>query len=365
MAIPFDSTTYTFDALAQKYGHFYAPAFDILIDGQSVTLQSIAVSSIRVSTAIAGKADSVQFRIENAYNAVSRTFNWVSSLIEVGKTIVVKMGYKDKLVDVFDGIVTGVTLDYPASGQPSVSVQGMDRSFLMMRSKQSNTWHNKKVSDVVKIIGGKYSLQLAVDDTMTPKPTIEQYRKSDYHFLQQLASDVNHDFFVIGQKLFFKKVNPSASPMLTLMYGKNLKSYNTSVDISNQVSKVIVRGMDPKTRVPFKAESQTVNIIGTNGRTGKDIVGALSSHLVEIIYSEVETQAEAQTLANATLNERAMGLISGEGECVGIPEMRAGRMIKLDGLGPKFNQPLLMNGVTHTIDNRGYTTTFQVEGNAI
>jgi len=365
MAITFNTTTYSFDDLEKKYGHFFAPAFDILIDGQSLTKQSIAVSSVTVDTSTGPRADSVRLKIENAYNAVSRSFNWVGSLIEVGKTIVVKMGYKDKLEEVFDGIVTGISLDYPSSGQPTVSVQGMDRSFLMMRSAKSNLWHNKKVSDVVKEIGGKYSLQLQVDDTMTPKPTIEQFRKSDYHFLQQLAQEVNHDFFVLGKKLYFRKPNPSASPVITLMYGKNLRSYSTDVDISNQVSKIIVRGTDPKTRAPFQAESQTVNIVGTNGKTGKDIMGALSSHLVEVVYSDVATQAEAQTLANAMMNERAMGLISGQGECVGLPELRAGRHIKLDGLGPKFNQPMVMNGVTHTIDNRGYTTTFTVEGNAI
>ncbi|MCD9025832.1 phage late control D family protein [Cohnella silvisoli] len=363
--IKFDSTTYQFATLEQKYRNFFAPAFDISIDGQSFTLQKIAVSFLKVETTMEPKSDSFQFRIENAYDAVARQFKWVGALIEVGKTITIKMGYTDKLETVFDGIITGLSLDYPAEGQPTVTVKGMDRSFLMMRSVKSNLWLNKKVSDVVKEIGGKYSLQLQVDDTLTPKPTIEQMRTSDFHFLKHLAEENHHDFFVIGQKLYFRKPNPSASPVITLMYGKNLRSYSTDVDISNQVSQVIVRGTDPKTRVPFQATSQTVSIIGSNGKTGKDIMATLSSHLVETVYSNVSTQAEAQTLANSMLNERAMGLISGEGECVGLPEMRAGRHIKLEGLGPKFNQPLVLSGVTHIINNQGYITNFNVEGNAI
>ncbi|MFC5702284.1 phage late control D family protein [Cohnella faecalis] len=365
MAIKFDTTTYTFDALEKKYGSFYAPAFDILIDGQSLTLQRIAVSSLTVETTIEARADSFNFRVENAYNAVSRSFNWVGSLLEVGKSITIKIGYKDKLEEVFQGIVTGISLDYPSEGQPSVTVRGMDKSMLMMRSVKSNLWRDKKVSDVVKEIGGKYGLQLQVDDTMTPVPTIEQLQASDFHFLKELAESNNHDFFVIGQKLYFKKPNASASPVITLMYGKNLKSYSTDVDISNQVSQIIVRSVDPATRIPFQAVSQSVNIMGTNGKTGANIMAALSSHLVETVYSNVQTQSEAQKLANSMLNERAMGLISGEGECIGLPELRAGRHIKLDGLGPKFNQPLRLSGVTHKIDNRGYVTNFSVEGNAI
>lgn len=363
--IKFDSTTYTFAALEQKYRNFFAPAFDISIDGQSFTLQNIAVSSLRVETTTEAKSDNFQFKIENAYDAVARQFKWVGALIEVGKTITIKMGYTDKLETVFDGIITGLSLDYPSEGNPSIMVKGMDRSFLMMRSIKSNLWLNKKVSDVVKEIGGKYGLQLQVDDTLTPKPTIEQMGTSDFHFLKHLAEENHHDFFVIGQKLYFRKPNPSASPVITLMYGKNLRSFSTEVDISNQISQIIVRGTDPKTRVPFQATSQSVGIVGSNGKTGKDIMAALSSNLVETVYSNVATQAEAQTLANSMLNERAMDLVNGEGECIGLPELRAGRHIKLEGLGPKVNQPFVLSGVTHTINKQGYMTHFNVEGNAI
>jgi Phage protein D len=362
--IKFDSTTYELADLERKYRNFFAPAFDIQVDGQSFTLKQIAVSMLKVETSIAAKSDSFQFRIENAYDAVARQFKWIGSLIDVGKTITIEMGYTDKLETVFDGIITGISVDYPSEGQPSIVVQGMDRSFFMMRSAKSNLWLNKKISDVVKEIGGKYSFQLQVDDTMTPKPTIEQFKTSDFHFLKKLASEINHFFFVIEQKLYFKKPSPSASPVVTLMYGKNLRSYSANVDISDQVGQFIVRGSDPKTREPFQSTSQSVNKYGTNGRTGKDIMSALSSQSVEIVYSDATAQAEAQTLANALLNERAMHLVNGEGECIGLPEMRAGRNIKLEGLGPKFNQTLLLSSVTHVISNRGYMTQFRTEGNA-
>lgn len=362
--IKFDTSTYELADLERKYGNFFAPAFDIHVDGQSFTLKQIAISMLKVETTIAAKSDSFQFRIENAYDAVARQFKWVGSLIDVGKTITIELGYTDKLETVFDGIITGISVDYPAEGQPSIVVQGMDRSFFMMHSAKSSLWLNKKVSDVVKEIGGKYGLQVQVDDTTAMKPTIEQFKTSDFHFLKKLASELNYYFFVIEQKLYFKKPTPSASPIVTLMYGKNLRSYSASVDISNQVGQFVVRGADPKTREPFQATSQSVNKYGTNGRTGKDIMNALTSQSVEIVYSDANSQAEAQTAANALANERAMDLISGEGECNGIPELRAGRNIKLEGLSPKFNQTLLLVSVTHLMNNQGYVTQFRTEGNA-
>ncbi len=365
MAIKFDESAYSFNELARKYGDFYAPTVTIKIDGKNLNLSQVPVSSIRVTSTTGPKADSFQFRVENGYNQQERKFDWVGSTIKVGKAITIALGYKDKLEEVFDGYVTALTLDYPDDGNPSVVVRGMDRSMFMMRGLHSKLWNNKKVSDVVKEIASDNSLTTQVDDTGTMKKVIEQMQTSDFLFVKQLAQDLNYEFFIVGNKLIFRKRKTSGTPVLTLSYGMNLKRFSVDVDISNQISKVAVRGLDPETNQPITATSQTVNKIGSNPKTGKDIVASLTSRMAETLYSVSGTQGELQTLANAKLNERAMELVSGEGECVGIPELRAGRFIKLDGLGNSFNQPYFMNQVIHTLDDRGYFTTFQVEGNAV
>jgi|GEM_PF-347000 len=365
MAIKFDESAHTFDELAKKYNDFYAPTVTIKIDGSNLNLSQIPVSSIQVTSTTGPKADSFQFRVENGYNQQERKFDWVGSTIKVGKSITVALGYKDKLEDVFDGYVTGITLEYPDDGNPSVVVRGMDRSMFMMRGSHSKLWHKKTVSDVVKEIAGENSLTPQVDSTTPQKEIIEQMQTSDFLFVKQLASDLNYEFFVVGNKLIFRKRKTSGTPVLTLSYGMNLKRFSVDVDISNQISKVTVRGLDHETHKSISAVSQTVNKIGSNSKTGKDIVASLTSRMEETLYSVSGTQGELQTLANAKLNERAMELVSGEGECIGIPELRAGRFIKLDGLGNSFNQPYFMNQVTHTLDDRGYFTTFQVEGNAV
>lgn len=236
---------------------------------------------------------------------------------------------------------------------------------LMMRSVQSNVWHDQKVSDVVKEIGAKYGFQLKVKDTGDKQATIEQFRKSDFHFLRELAEKEFCEFFVLGQTLYFRDPDAIVSPVVTLMYGKNLTSYSADVDISKQVSQIIVRGIDPKTHQPVEGKSGEVDLIGTNGRSGSDIMKKLSRHMVEYVYLNSTTQLKAQKMADSKLQERAMDLVTGQGECIGIPEVRAGRFVKLEGLGPKFNQPMLVSGATHTIDGGGYSTSFTVKGNAI
>ncbi|WP_274650191.1 phage late control D family protein [Paenibacillus humicola] len=363
--VKFDNSTYTFDALEQKYRGFFAPAFEVMIDGTSLIRQSVAISSIKVDTTVDKKADSFHFTVDNAFDPVRREFQWVDTLLAVGKYTEIRMGYADKLETVFYGLITSVALDYPADGNPTVSVTGMDISFLMMKGSHSNSWKEKKDSDVVKAIGAKYGATLTVDDTPVTKPIIEQIRMNDFQFMNALAKENDYDFFVVGKKLFFRKPNQSKTPVLTLMYGKNLRSYSASVDISNQVSQVIVRGFDMKTSQAIEAQAGQIDIIGTNSRTGKDIMNGLASYTKEYVYTNSRTMQEAQELANALMNERAMDLVTGSGESIGIPEIRAGRYIKLDGLGAKFNQPMYLKQVSHSISASGYLTSFEVGGNAI
>lgn len=360
-----DNQSFTFDQLERKYGQFYAPAFRIEIDGQNLNLKQVAVSSVRVDMTTEARADHCSFRIENAYNAVKREFEWVGSLIDVGKAIVVKMGYIDKLETVFDGIITGMTLDYPEQGQPTASVTAMDRSMLMMRNSPSNDWADVKISDVAKQIGSKYGLRTIVDETGATYKKLEQYDETDFRFLTRWAAKLFYEFFVIGQTMYFRKPVGDVTPVLTLSYGKNLSSYTAEVDISKQASQVVVHGIDPKTRKHFEGKSQKADIIGSNGRLGSDIMNTLSNHLIEHVYENVPSPYSAQQRANAIMNERALDLVTGNGSCIGIPELVAGRFVKLEGLGPKFNQPMLLSGVTHTIDSNGYMTSFSVKGNAI
>ena len=44
---------------------------------------------------------------------------------------------------------------------------------------------------------------------------------------------------------------------------------------------------------------------------------------------------------------------------VGDPELRAGKMIQLDGLGPDFSGNYRLRSTVHTISTGGYTTQLQ------
>ncbi|MCP1306949.1 phage late control D family protein [Paenibacillus tyrfis] len=359
-----ETKTYTFDELESKYRNFYAPAYEIYIDGSNIVTESMAIPSITVTTSVEPKANYVDFSVKNAYDIVKRDFKWLAQYFVLGKTLEVKMGYTDKLKTVFYGIITSVTADYPAQGHPTLRVKGMDKSTLMMKGSKAGYWIDKKYSDVAKEIGQKYVPKVIVDDTQTVIGTIDQKGMSDFKFLRYMALMCNYDFFLVGKTMYFRKPLTGTSSVLTLSYGQNLRSFSTDMNLADQITKVTVRGWDDKQQKPIVASATEITKLGSGSKTGKDL---LKTHgeFEENIGANVDSAEEAKAKAEAVMNERAMKLISGHGECIGLPELCAGRYIKLEGLGRVLNQPYYITSSTHRIDASGYMTTFKVQGNAV
>ncbi|MBI5960850.1 MAG: hypothetical protein HY866_19080, partial [Chloroflexi bacterium] len=53
-------------------------------------------------------------------------------------------------------------------------------------------------------------------------------------------------------------------------------------------------------------------------------------------------------------------LITGRGTTVGVPEIRAGRLIAITGIGHRYSARYRVTESTHKINDNGYTTQFTV-----
>ncbi|MBM7568285.1 phage late control D family protein [Paenibacillus sacheonensis] len=365
--IKLGTDTYTFDDLEQKYRSFIAPAYKVLVDSADLGREGMALTDISVETTVADKSDVVRFTINNAYDLVKRDFEWINTNVKLGSTLEVQLGYTDRLTPVFFGYVTAINVVFPRDGTPQLSITGMDLSFKMMRGRGVRSYVDLKISDIVKQIGTEYgAVSFVIDETKVKCPTFVKKPDNDYHFLHELARTMNYEFFIVGKTLYFREKNKNKSPLMTLSWGKTLIQFNVEMNIAEQVSKVVVRSWDAKEGKVNVGTSGPINKIGTNTKTGSDVLNALLSNAFEEnLYVNTVDKQDAQIKADAAMEERAMKLVTGDGECIGLPEIRAGRFIQLEGLGSRLNQPYYIVSATHTIDESGYITQFQVEGNAV
>ncbi|WNR44086.1 phage late control D family protein [Paenibacillus roseipurpureus] len=363
MALQLETSTFTYDDLAEKYKDFYAPMYLIKVDGSKID-DTITIDMMRVESSIDGTADSFAFRVADAYDITKNDFKYLTTFT-LGTTIDIGLGYVDKFTDVFSGQITSIEVEFPENGAPGLVIRGMDHSYLMMKGMKSRSWNKVKYSDVVTKIAKEYGLTTHVDATTTELPVLAQSQCNDYHFIQNLANLVNYDFFVVGKHLYFRKPLTAMSAVLTLEMGKTLRSVSIDMNLADQITGVSVKAWDNKELKVIEGESTSVTKLGSNSKTGKDILSAKGTY-VEQMFTNVLSVEEAKSYANAILNRRAMKLVSGTAECIGIPEIRAGRYIKLSGIGKKFDQTYYITGATHILDaTDGYITRFQLGGNAV
>lgn len=362
--------TKTITQLEQAYQNFYAPAFQIKVDDKDLLSKFfLEIVSVQVDNTLKG-ADRFSFIVNGAFDFQTREFAHLSDLFAFGNSVEISLGYRDtrSLPLMHRGIITAVQTSFPASGLPQITVSGYDLSYCMTKGKRSRSWEKKKDSDVVSQVAREYGLNPVTKDTQVEHPKIEQSQESDFQFLEKLAERNGYELYVFDRDLFFRPPSNDEAAVVTLEWGKGLVSFSPEINISEQVSKVEVRGWD------VNAKKEIVGIAGQgeelgrdpNRRSGAELVKAICRDAGELkVRIPVFSKQEAEQRAEAILKKRSELFVQGSGESIGIPDIVADKNIELKGLGKLFNKTYYIEQSTHTISTSGYRTTFKVKDTTI
>jgi uncharacterized protein involved in type VI secretion and phage assembly len=131
------------------------------------------------------------------------------------------------------------------------------------------------------------------------------------------------------------------------------------------VNAVEVRGWDPIQKQSFSARVQRSRAaIAELSSTGQQQLNRGTGGRSELVITDalVSSAKEAQDLAERILADRQQTVISGSGTSVGQPDLRAGTILELRGMGERFDGSYLVTSATHTVSDGGYQTSFQVNG---
>ena len=74
--------------------------------------------------------------------------------------------------------------------------------------------------------------------------------------------------------------------------------------------------------------------------------------------TEAPTQRRREEARREGKIARSNDLVKASGTCVGLPDLRAGRRVRIAGLGARFSGEYFITDTTHTINDNGYITKF-------
>jgi uncharacterized protein len=358
--------------LQQSHGNFFTPAFRILVDGKDLlTNYYMEIASVQVDNTLKG-ADRFSFTVNSTFNFENREFQHLKDTFEFGKPVEIYMGYtgNQSLTLKLRGMITAVQTSFPSSGLPQINVSGYDLSYPMTLGKRSNNWTDRTDTQVVKLVGSSYGLDVKADDTKVKHPKTEQSQESDLQFLEKLAERNGFEVYVYDKTLYFRPPQNNIPAAVTLEWGKGLVSFAPEINISEQISKVEVRGWDIQKKAEILGLARRGDEPGRDSgrRSGAEYLLSITKDDEAAslkIRLPVFSKQEAEQRAKAILKKRSEMFVQGSGESIGIPALMADSNIELKGLGALFSKTYYVDQTTHSISTSGFKTTFKIKESTI
>ena len=353
---------------------FYVPTFAVKVGGDDVVRDLyLAVTSVSVDLKEKA-AGRFSFTVAGAFDWQAHEFLATRraervdllTLFEFGSTVEIALGYGDvkDLRPMLTGPVTEISTDFSAGSSPELSIGGSDGLYPLTVGKYTRHWENKPDSTAVNDVASEARLAVDVRPTTPNKARIDQSNETDMVFVTRLAERNGATFYERDRTLYFGPRRNDATDVAELTWGEGLLSFSPEANLARQVAEVRVHGRSEARGEPIVGTARRGEESGrdTRGRSGGDrAVTALSRNPVLNIRAPVRTQEEADTRAQAVLEERAQDFVTGSGECVGLPALLPDTNVTINGLGRAFSKTYYLAEATHTIDGGGYRTSFKVQ----
>lgn len=359
-------------ALSERHGNFLAPTFAVRVSGQDLMHQlAIGVSQVEVDLSL-GAAGRFSFTIAGTFDPQGHGFisgygRPVLDVLAFGAQVDIGMGYGDRagLQPLLSGVVTEITTSFAEGGTPELSVAGYDHAFPMTLGKRSRSWSDVRDSDVVQALAREHHLTLDVSATQEVHAQVEQNQESDFELLKKLAERNHFEFYVDARRrLRFGPPRDKEDGLVTLRWGRTLLSFKPEANLAAQVSRVEVYGWDTDRKQPIVGTAVAGEESGHDPRRssgGEQLRRATGREVVLQLRQPVFTEAEAKRRALALLNDHAKQFVTGEAECLGLPELLPDRNVNLADLGQPFSKTYYIQQATHRMDGGGYSTRIKLK----
>ena len=305
-------------------------------------------------------------------------------LFDVDNRLELALGYAPGALEpVFTGDVTGVEASFPSGGVPTMTLVAHDYLQRLTHGTWARGFGPLPDAVIAMILSAENLLIPMIDPAVVATSSAlaainyvfggagrKQRGQSDFDFLKEIAAQYESDFWVEGDTLYLSRFMPKEyTPRLTLRWGESLLEFSPKVTTIGAVEaasmKFTLREIPLSFLVSvffdFDREVLGVRVVPAQGAAGaKEVTGGPAITLVDQPVSSPVDLINSALVIVRELRTKLNNRLTGSGSAVGDPRIRAGAVIRLDGLGPDFSGDYRVSSAVHAIDAGGYRTSFEV-----
>lgn len=262
----------------------------------------------------------------------------------------------------FYGYIAEIHINFAEDGIPIMELYCLDKTHLMQRAKNTQTWNNTRSIDVVreKCDGYGWNLVYTEDYEYIKEDSISQSDQTDIAFLESLAGNERELFIakLIGDTFFYVRLGLLSEPVKDLYYKVNAKQNNVlnfTPTIDKETKKVDERygDIDP---VTLDVENYYANAATVALQTQGYPVNVNSVSYGSERYDDSGKKKDSSGSSSAERKMVDKEYNTLRGTCNLIPDgemagMRYMTTVNFFGLGKYLSGTYYVEGVVRTLDS--------------
>lgn len=279
-----------------------------------------------------------------------------------GQKIKIELGYESDNKPVFEGIVVSqkIAITSNENTAPLLIVECRDEAIKATVARKNRVFAKKKDSEAVAEALGDYGLSVTMDDTKIKHTQLVQYYCTDWDFALSRADVYGLLVTTDGAKVDIKKPEVSATPVLSVGYGTDLLSFDGELYAEDQFATVNSAGWDPVTQKVVSASSSPASLNEQGNLTPAKLSSAAGTDAINLQTDALSDSGVLKQWADATLLKAGLGRYRGSFSFRGNAAAIPGCIIKLAGMGARFNGNVFIGGVTHTVADGEWVTEVEM-----
>lgn len=293
-------------------------------------------------------------------SAAEQTFsNSESEYFIPGKEIEIQAGYHSDEESIFKGIVTKHSIKVRGTGKSHLIIDCAHPAVKMTKLRKSRYFYDTTEADAWTKIMGDYDISPNIANTDFNHHELLQFECTDWDYIVSRAE--TNGLFVIGEKeeLSIQPADFDQEATEAVNFGTTLLSLDAEIDSATQITSVKGRTWDYSKTEITEIEAADKKAI-TPGNLDYESLSSVFTDTEYIVRNNAKQPDEVlQKWTDATLLRHQLAKVRGRAQFQGIPQIKAGKIIELQGLGDRFNGKAFVSGVKHEITKGNWLVDVQ------
>ena len=282
---------------------------------------------------------------------------------EPGQKIEIKLRYEDDSASeatVFKGLVVRHAIEMDARGA-LLKIELKDEAVKLTRPRRSAVYKDMSDSDVIAKLVGDAGLKAGtIASTEPAHKALVQYDCSDWDFIVSRADVMGLVVLAEDGALSAQTPATDGAAKFELEFGREeIYDFEFETDAGCQDGDLKASAWDPKNQKAEDsgaAQSPAETLGNLTGSTLAGLIGfgpAVLTHMVPL------EQKELQAWADASMARNRLALVRGRLSTTGRGDVALLDMVKLAGIGTRFEGSGLVTGFRHRLDAAGWRLDLQ------